>query len=188
MMDKSEIKEVEVVLQRDEKEVRKILEHIRKQRNKVYEDGKSGWYKYGMDGLIEIWRKRYVYRGIPYEIACLKYFSFNQEDPLESGMNRIGMHCVLEYTQEFKEVHDLLEERGVYDNWLWEDTLHAGQEDWSLEQMIDWLHDVAKRDIDFLLDEAIRELVKKIYDDLSRVKDICSLVNECIAVRRWRWI
>ncbi len=89
---------------------------------------------------VEIWRKEYVYRGIPYPISCIKH--------VITRHNRIGMHLALEHTDEFQKVHKLIAEK-FGKEWLWDDTLHAGQEDWTLEEMERWLHQRAGEDIDF---------------------------------------
>jgi len=132
-----EKREGELIRFRTEKEIREILEATRK-------DG-------GRCGFIELWRKRYVYRGIPYEIACLKYFSFDLPNPLDAKLNKTGVHCVLEYTKEWEQTHKLLRKLDIYYDWLWEDTLHTEQLDWTVEQMVNHLHEIAEKDIDFFL-------------------------------------
>ena len=153
---KRKIKFLGYVLKRSEKEIREKLEEIRKKR-----EGK--WEYYGKDGFIEIWRKKFEYRGVPYEIAAMKYFSFNKEDPLKAGLNKIGIHLVLEYCKGWEEVHKLAENLGNV-SWLWEDSLHAGQEDWTLEQMEEFLHITAIGDIDWLLDDSIKVINNQIKD------------------------
>jgi len=163
----AEVEFVGWILYRTEEEIRQILEEIRKRRE-------GNWYRYGKDGFIEVWRKLYRYKGVPYEIACLKYFDFNREDPLKAGLNKVGMHLVLEYTKDWRDVHKLLESLDLYHFWLWEDTLHAFQKDWSLHEMEQWLHERAKRDIDFLIDEAVKVLEEK----LNHLKKIVEKVKE----------
>lgn len=117
-------------------------------------------------GFIEVWRERFTYRRFPYEIALLRHYNFNNS---KYALNKIGMHAVLEYPKELEELADLLrKEFDIYD-WLNRDTLHAGQEDWTKEQMIEQMHIEAKECIDWLLDEAINELLRKLKSIIEKV-------------------
>jgi len=110
------------------------------------------------DGFIEVWRKRFSYRGIPYEIALFRYFSLN--DP-EAKLNRIGKHAVLEYPDELEELARFIREWFGKDEWLFRDTLHPGQEDWDENMMIQQMHKEARECIDWLLDSSVNILRKK---------------------------
>ena len=76
-----EEKKGELVYPPSEKEIRRRLEETERSENPSF---------------IEIWRKRYVYRGIPYEIACVKHVG--------KKWNKAGMHCVLDPTEEWEDV------------------------------------------------------------------------------------
>jgi len=148
--------------------VKKSEEEIREELSRIRAEREGKWYKYGLDGFIVIWRKRYRYRGIPYDIAALKYFSFNEKDPLSARLNKIGIHLVLEYTEEWRDVHVLLDEWNLHSEWLWDDTLWDKMSDWSIEEMESYLHDRAKKDIDFLLDKAVEILESRV----NRLKEL----------------
>jgi len=164
----------ECVRQRSLEDLRKELDMEKKAR-----EGK--WDEYGVDGKVEVWRRRYVYRGVPYEIAMLKYFSFNEPDPLNAiGMNNIGAYCVLEYVDDsvWKEVHQLLEELELKECWLWEDTVHLGMENWTIPEMVEWLHKRARKDIDFLLDDAQRIFISELQKKIDIANRLFDLVRE----------
>ena len=98
---------------------------------------------------VELWRKKFSHKGIAYEIAMIdhmKHFS--------RPMNKIGKHVVLEYPQETEEfvakTSKFSEKCPGLDEFLFRDTLHAGQENWSEEQMIEQMHSEAKESIDAL--------------------------------------
>jgi len=155
------------------------LEDLRKELEKVRQFREGKWYEYGMDGTIEVWRRRYVYRGIPYEIAMLKYFTFNEPDPLNArGLNNLGAYCILEHVDEWKEVEELLEELELKENWLWEDTLHPGMENWPIPVMVQWLHERAKGDINFLLDEVPRRIILKLAKKMSKALRLLNLIKD----------
>jgi len=128
-------------------------------------------WKPGMsrDGFIEVWRGRFSYRGIPYEIALLRYFSLN--DP-EAKLNRIGKHAVLEYPDELEELAEFIREWFRKDEWLYRDTLHPGQEDWDENMMIQQMHKEAKEHIDWLLDSSVNTLKKKVEELENLIKRV----------------
>ena len=126
------------------------------------------------DGFIEVWRKRFEHRGIPYEIALLRYY--NKQNP-SVRLNRIGKHAVLEYTEESKPLHDFVEDVFGDYTWLWDDTLHYGMRDWDEEQMIEYLHGEAKDDIDWLLDKGEITLLNRIEELKKRIKELKKLTR-----------
>lgn len=151
---------------------KKSKDDIEKEIEKIREKRERNWEKYGKDGFVEIWRKRYKYRGIEYEIACLKYFSFTKDNPLSAGLNKIGKHLVLENTNKEKDLVIFMRNVFNRNNWLWDDTLHADM-DWTEEHMEEWLHKRAKEDIDFLLDEAeqvLRDRLKTFQELMREAK------------------
>jgi hypothetical protein len=118
----------------------------------------------------EVWRKRYTYRGVPYEIACVDHKKHFGE-----AMNKIGRHYVLEYVRDaevFKRVNEVLHRLRLHDDWLWEDTMHLNQENWNDEEMINWLHERAREDIDFVLDKAERLLSERHDSEMDKLKGV----------------
>lgn len=134
-----------------EEEFRRKVEEIRREREATGNQNR--------DGFVETWRHCFTYRGIPYEIALLRYFSFN--DP-NARLNRIGKHAVLEYPEPLRELHNFIEATFGNSEWLFQDTLHGFQHDWTEQMMIKEMHERAKEDIDWLLDRAREELGKKL--------------------------
>lgn len=148
----------EVVYSLSEEEVRKKLSEIRRVRER------GGWYRYGKDGAIRVLTVRYRHRGVPYEISKMVYFSFNHpEDPLKAEIRGRSHYYVLEYVDEhpWNKVHRLLREYRICDEWLWNDTLQLWADNLSEEQQLERLHKVAREDIDFLLDEAVKKLLDR---------------------------
>jgi hypothetical protein len=137
-----------------EGEIRDELEQIRRSRE-------GNWMRYGRDGTVELWRKTYAYRGVKYEIACLKYFSFNEPDPLDARVLELGEWLVLEYTMDEAAVHETLESLNLYHDWLYNDTCHTEFQNVPLEEQEKYLHEQAKKDIDFLLDRAVSVLEER---------------------------
>ena len=157
----SDIEFLGIVNERSDEEVQRLLEEIRRARER-------NWFKYGKDGIIEVWRKRYRYRGIPYEIACMQYFSFNCDNPLEAKINGVNRYLVLEYTKEYQLLHDIADKFFDRLDWLWDDCLHSFQQGWSLTRMEEWLHERAKSDIDFAKDN----MLKWLNEVVSKVKNL----------------
>jgi NAD-dependent DNA ligase len=69
----------------------------------------------------------------------------------------------LEYDEKDKAtsaIAKFLKAQDSFSEWLWADTLHSGQEAWSLKRMVALLRDDAKFDIDGMvtkLDSLIKE-------------------------------
>ena len=124
----------ELVFSLSEEEIQRRLEELERK-----EEGERPLF-------LEIWRKRYVYRGIPYEIECVKHVG--------KKWNKAGMHCALTCTEEWKDVWEILLLEGRM-RWLWVDTLHGDEKwpvdkNWTVEQMVNYLHMTAERNINFL--------------------------------------
>jgi len=163
------------------------LEDLKKELERVKRFREGKWREYGRDGVIEVWRRRYVYRGVPYEIAMLKYFSFNEPEPLNAiGFNNIGAYCVLEYVRDgvWNEVARLLRELELSERWLWEDTIHPDMENWTIPQMVEWLHKRAKEYIDFLLDDVETALEARIREMQEKAKRLSELIRQGLINRR----
>jgi len=150
---------------RSMKEVRQILEEIRKRRE-------GNWDRYGKDGSIELWRKVYVYRGVKYEIACMKYFSFNREDPLEAKILDMDRYLILKCTEDEEPIAELIEGLNLHQEWLYADTLHTQYIGMSLEEQEKALHQIAKQDIDWLLDQSVailRQQLQKLEEMIKKL-------------------
>jgi hypothetical protein len=150
-------------------EVMEVFEEIRRTRE-------GNWDRYGRDGGIELWRKTYIYRGVKYEIIRVKYFSFDKPNPLDAKiLGSISSYLLLEYTEDERDIAKALEELNLLNNWLWNDTCTSRFENLSLEEHERYLHEVAKRDIDFLLDEALPLLERKV----SELKEKIEKIKRC---------
>lgn len=121
------------------------------------------------DGFIEVWRQRFSYSNIPYEIVLLRYYSFN--DP-NKRINKSGIHAVLEYPKELQELCDAVKKLFPFSEWLYRDTLHTDQNDWTKERMVQQMHDEAKVCIDWLLNKAIPQKLKQIEDLKKLIKKV----------------
>jgi len=149
---------------RSNKEISKALDVLRQAR-----EGK--WHRYGKDGIIEVWRKKYRYRGMEYEVACMQYFSFNEKDPLEATiLDGINKYLILEYPNKYKIVHDFAW-NFLNGEWLWKDTAHSEFSGSSVEEMEEWIHKVAKEDIDYAKDTLLKQLGQEIEKIQSLIGD-----------------
>ena len=134
------------------------------------------WERYGRDGGIELWRKTYMYRGIKYEIICVKYFSFNYPNPLDAKiLGSISSYLLLEYTEDERDIAEALEELNLTHEWLWNDTCSSRFENLPLEEHERYLHEIAKQDINWLLDEALPLLERKV----SELKEKIEKIRRC---------
>jgi len=129
-----ERREGEVVFSLSEEEIQRKLEEFERMEENE------------RPPFLEIWRKRYVYRGIPYEIACWKHVG--------KKWNKAGMHCTLERTEEWEDIWEVFLLVGRM-RWLWVDTFYGDEnwpveKDWTVEQMVNYLHETAERNINFL--------------------------------------
>ena len=131
---------------------------------KILEERRKRWkYPESRDGFIETWRRKFVHKGIAFELAVLRYYD------LDSGFrpmsNRVSdRHVVVEYPEETKPLVEKLEWLGIED-FLWHDTLHSWNDKQTLEQQLRVAYNQAIEDIETLpkkLDEIIYELKEKI--------------------------
>ena len=131
---------------------------------------------YGRDGHHPVYREQFTYRGIPYLILIQRYYQIGVPLKDVRGMNGLGKWALLEPTGVSSDIHKKLEEfdssiTGVYD-WLYRDTLHSGQENWSLRKMVDQMHLEAHECIDEfpnIIANAKRNcdnLIQKLWDEL----------------------
>lgn len=121
---------------------------------KVNEEAKTrDIQKCGRDGMFCVYQEQYKYKGVSYLIKILRYYQVNVPLNEIRGMNSIGKWATLEYLPELKDLASFLgtveELTGLYE-FLWADTLHSGQENWTLKQMVKKMHRQAKGDIEQL--------------------------------------
>ena len=134
--------------------------------------------KYGRDGYFIVYEEKFIYKAIPYFIKVLRYYQIGVPLDEVRGCNHLGKHAVLEFTPEVKELSNFLDIiqnlTGLYE-FLWADTLHSGQENWTLKQMVNEMQRQAKEDIDKLptvrkiLRQKFREYDKKLSELLNKV-------------------
>jgi hypothetical protein len=72
--------------------------------------------------------------------------------------------------EDGEKIHDMLRDLDLYDEWLYNDTCHSEFQGVSLEEQEKYLHERAKKDIDFLLDRAVPTLKEKV-SELKRAID-----------------
>ena len=143
-----------IVKEIPEEEQLRLLEKERRTRNIAV---------YGKDGFIETWRKRFEYKGIPFELAILRYYTFDEGFTPLSG-RVCDRHVVVEFPEEIRDLVDLQESVGV-DEFLWHDTLHSWTENMDLWQQLQVAYEMAIKDIDNLpelLQSKIHELEEKL--------------------------
>jgi hypothetical protein len=121
-------------------------------------------------GVMEIvWQKIFDYKGIKYLIKVVRYGVC--DDPSHRGMNDLGKWVLVEYPEETKDLVNFVdgfEGLGFYE-FLYKDTLHAGQEHWSLKRMYEYAQQEAKSDIDKLCG-LTKELKKDYQKKLTALK------------------
>jgi len=123
------------------------------------------------DGYIETWRRKFVHKGIAFELAILRYYTL--DDGFTTMRRRVSdRHVVVEYPEETRPLVGILEELGV-EEFLWHDTLHSWNAKQTLPEQLEEAYGWAISDIDGLpklLDEIITKLKKKLKlaEDLRR--------------------
>jgi len=135
-----------------------------KERIKNWVEGNS------KDGFIKSAEGKFKYRGIYYLIKVLRYYNHTNKFTT-LGRDRISdSHSNVEYPEETKPIIDLI----PYDynfEFLYHDTLHIWNDNQTSEQQIDVCHDLAKEDIDSLLDGEISKKIKEEIKNLKKVKN-----------------
>lgn len=134
----------------------------------------------GRDGNILSAEGKFVYKGIAYLIKVLRYY--NHTDKFTNiGRDRISdSHVVVEYPDETKPILDLIPNE-FESEFLYHDTLHGWNDKQTVEEQIKVCHNMAKEDIDNLLngeiskriDEGIKKLEeakKKLNDEIKKIK------------------
>jgi len=130
--------------------------------------------KHGRDGIFKVYEERYTYKGVPYFIKILRYYQLGVPLNEIRGMNNLGKWAVLEHPSELKEFATFLSQieqlTGLYE-FLYADTLHSGQENWTLKQMVKEMHRQAKEDIDQLpdLEKTLQQKFLEITQQLKKL-------------------
>ena len=147
-------------------------------QQKIDEEAKTrDMKKYGRDGYFIVYEEKFSYKAIPFFIKILRYYQIGVPLNQTKGCNHLGKHAVLEFTPELKELANFLDTienlTGLYD-FLWADTLHSGQENWTLKQMVNEMHRQAKEDIDEL--PTVRKVLRQKFQEYD--KKLSSLLEE----------
>lgn len=135
---------------------------------------------YGNDGLVVIYEETKQHNGVTYKLKALRYFAVRRlpyghfELQLERGMNKIGKHVVTE-SDGVEPPYDLKQLLGL-DEFLYHDSLHGGQEDWTLKQQWDEIDRWAQVDCERVnslsseFDNKVRDLQKELVKFIKAIK------------------
>jgi len=158
--------------------IKQVMESMRKRVQKEEEEGHPG--NYGNDGMVTVYQETKQHAGVSYKLIALRYFAITRmpgghfELQPGRGMNKVGKHVVVEYdgaspSYELKELLGLSE-------FLYHDSLHSGQEDWTLRQQWEEIDNWAKADcerVDSLASEfgqKVEELQQQLVDFVTAIK------------------
>lgn len=124
------------------------------ERKKSYKPGQS------KDGMIQVGRKKYTYKGVSYEIAILRYFTLNELNFQPMSRRVTSYHAVVEYPEETRPLVSLIEE--FHSEYLYHDTLHSHNDNQTIEQQVEECHRLARQDIDLIVTIINLEIPAKI--------------------------
>jgi len=139
--------------------------------------------RYGRDGAYEVYSENFNYRGIVYTIKILRYYVLDEHNKVilnKGRINGINKWAVLEYSEESEELVKLVQSLPYpvgNREFLWGDTLHFGQEHWSLYLMVEQMHKDAKESIDEMIDNTDFKLFRYIQSLLEKVNTIKSIIH-----------
>lgn len=122
------------------------------------------------DGFVLRAKGKFVYRGIAYLINVLRYFNHTDKF-VPMGRERISdSHANVEYPDETQPIVDIVS--GIEDvyEFLYHDTNHSHNDNQTIEEQIKECHDLAKADIDSLLDGEISKKLDIAIDKLQEIK------------------
>jgi hypothetical protein len=130
--------------------------------------------RHGRDGFIKVYEERFEYKGVPYIIKVLRYFQIGVPINEIKGINKIGKHAVLEYPPELNDLARFLEDISSitgFSEFLWRDTLHYNQQNWTLKQMVEQMHMEARECIDYLpkIKQKIQAQFRAIMEKLDKL-------------------
>lgn len=121
---------------------------INRIQDTIKKESEEGRRNYGKDGFITVYRERRIHWGIPYELTVLRYFAVTclPDNQIElrgyPRLNAIGKYVVVEGEHFPGALGKVL---GL-DEFLWHDTMHSYQLDWTLKQQWDYAENLAIRD------------------------------------------
>jgi hypothetical protein len=149
---------------------------FQKEIYKEAERRKDNMRYYGRDGNVVVFTERREYKNIPYLIRIIRYYQIGVPLDQIKGMNQLGKWAVLEHPDEVKEIAGLLssieQTTGLYE-FLYADTLHSGQESWTLKKMVDFMDEQAHDDIDQLF--KLKEVITaKFQETIKRYEELLS--------------
>ena len=142
-----------------------VEEMPEREQLKILEERKKSW-KLGKsrDGFIETWRRKFVHKGVAFELAILRYYDL--DDGFKPMLkDRISdRHVVVEYPEETKPLVEKLRRLGIED-FLWHDTLHSWNDRQTVAEQLKEAYNLAVEDIETLpkkLGDVISELAERI--------------------------
>lgn len=159
-------------------------EDMQKELDKRIKDYKPG---YSRDGFVLRAKGKFIYRGIAYLVNVLRYFNHtNRFVPMSSRIS--DSHANVEYPEETKPIVDIIPQDYSYE-FLYHDTNHSHNDNQTTEDQIKECHELAKRDIDNLLDGeiskeidkgiiALQEVKAKLNMEIKKAKDAIVLEDE----------
>ncbi len=131
----------------------------------------------GRDGYIISAEGKFTYRNVAYLIKVLRYFN-HTDDFTSLGRDRVShSHAVVEYPDETKPIVDLIPNDYGYE-FLYHDTLHSNNDKQTIEEQIKECHELAKEDIDSLIDG---EISKKLDEGIMSLQNLKDKLNHGIA-------
>ena len=146
-----------------ENEMQKELENEEKSRD--YE-------KYGYDGHITSAIGEFEYKGIKYIVNVLRYYVLaNPKIGRSSKFTSMGHReseyfANLEYPESMNDIVKMVKKVREYSSFLYNDTLHSYCDKMDIDEQIQEIHNIARRDIDSLpklldeIDEQIMDLTE----------------------------
>lgn len=135
----------------NEEFIKQVMEQMTARVEKEEKEINRG--NYGNDGLITVYEEEKSHAGLHYKLKALRYFAvtrlpYGHFELRDARMNKLGKHVVVETDREglSYEVLNLLN----LGDFLWHDTLHADQEDWSLKKQWEYAESLAVQDCELV--------------------------------------
>lgn len=158
--------------------IKTVMETMTARVEKETKEGYPG--NYGNDGLVVIYEETKQQNSITYKLKALRYFAIRRlpyehfELQPERGMNKIGKHIVVE-SDGVEPSYDLKRLLGL-DEFLFHDSLHSGQEDWTLRQQWEEMDRWAQLDCERVnslsseFDQKVKDLQKELLKFIKAIK------------------
>ena len=149
---------------------KEVKEKTEEEQLKELKIKKKYWKKgYSKDGFIEIWRKKYKYKGIAFELAILRYYDLTTNKFKPINNRKCDKHCVVEYPEETKKLKNKIDEL-EYNEFLYHDTLHSWNDKQTLNEQLQYAYITAIEDIN-----NIPSILKT---QLNKIKEIKKILKE----------